>query len=162
MKLVATSEPHLLQLMGWFPDARSCAVWAGPDFRYPFNEITFREDVRTELPSFSMVDDHRELLGFGQYYSRLGRCHLARLVVSPNHRGRSLGAVLIRELCQLGCSDLETDQCSLFVLADNAPALRLYSRVGFTQQPYPGQMPLAECIYMAASLEEVIAKTGTQ
>jgi ribosomal protein S18 acetylase RimI-like enzyme len=153
MKLVPISESHLPQLMHWFPDQHSCAIWAGPEFRYPFTETTFREDMRLEFPSYSVVDD-AELLGFGQYYLRVGRCHLARLAISPQHRGRALGAFLIRELCRLGCDELQVRDSSLFVMADNMPAVRLYSRLGFALATYPGEAPqIAGCVYMVAPAE---------
>lgn len=150
--LVPASEAHLAELATWFPDAPSCAVWAGPDFRYPFTPETFREDVRiADLPTFALVGEGGELLGFGQYYLRVGRCHLARIAVSPHHRGRRHGETLLRELCRLGSAALGVNECSLFVLEDNAPALRLYRRLGFEDATYPETMPpIAGCLYMVA------------
>jgi ribosomal protein S18 acetylase RimI-like enzyme len=158
MKLVPTTDGHLRQLMNWFPDQLNCAHWASPEFRYPFTETTFREDIRTELPSYSLVADDGQLLGFGQYYPRAARCHLARLVISPNHRGRSLGAFLIRALCRRGCRKLRLRDCSLFVLADNVPAVRLYKRSGFVMATYPGDTPQIErCVYMVAPLKKILS-----
>jgi ribosomal protein S18 acetylase RimI-like enzyme len=155
MKLVSATETHLLELMNWFTDQKSCIIWGGPQFRYPFTTATFRQDTRyDDVPSFSFVGDDGELLGFGQYYPRVGRCHLARLAVSPGQRGRGLGEMLVRELCRRGCRDLGTNCCSLFVVAENAPALRLYTRLGFVAVPYPEKTPCVEGhIYMVAPAE---------
>lgn len=131
MKLVTTSDAHVAEMMTWFPDRHSCAIWAGLDFRYPFNSASFREDIRLNLPSYSLVDDSGAFEAFGQYYVRAERCHLARLVVSPLHRGRGLGSVLIRALSHAGRSALKVTECSLFVMEDNTPARRLYERMGF-------------------------------
>ena len=157
MKLVPARETDILELMSWFPDQRSCFVWGGPGFRYPFTEATFREDMRqNDMSSHSLVGDDGKLLGFGQYYLRSGRCHLARLVISPNHRGRGLGAIIIREISRLGCGELRVSHCSLFVLADNAPAIRLYSRLGFVPAPFPeGAPPLEGGVYMFVAVEEM-------
>jgi ribosomal protein S18 acetylase RimI-like enzyme len=156
MELVDLADEHVPELMRWFPDRPSCAVWGGPEFRYPFTEATFREDVRLDLPSFSVVGDAGELLGFGQYYLRAERCHLARLVVAPQHRGRGAGTFLIRELCRRGCRALNVKECSLFVLESNLAAFRLYCRLGFRTVPYPGEMPsaLPGCLYMVRDGEE--------
>lgn len=155
MKLVATTQSHFRELRSWFPDRRSCEVWASPAFPYPFTETTFMEHVRPELPSFSLIGDAQELLGFGQYYLRVGRCHLARLVVAPSHRGQGLGAFLVRGLCRRGCRNLGARECSLFVLPDNLPARRLYRRLGFVEAAYPGEIP-PYGDYMVAARQEVL------
>lgn len=156
MKLATFTEPHLAELMQWFPDQHSCTTWGGPEFRFPYTEATFREDLRLELPSYALVGDEGELLGFGQYYLREERCHLARLVVAPGHRGRGAGAFLIRALVQCGCSALKVSGCSLFVYESNLPALGLYTRLGFLTKPYPGTPPPIEgCIYMITTVEQL-------
>jgi ribosomal protein S18 acetylase RimI-like enzyme len=149
IRLVPVTRRHLGELMGWFPDARSCAAWAGPEFRYPYDEATFREDIRLDLPSHSLVEGD-DVLAFGQYYLRAGRCHLARLVVSPIHRRRGIGLRLVRELARTGCERLGTRECSLFVMEDNAAAIATYRRAGFAFAAYPGEIPLADCAYMTA------------
>jgi len=158
MKLTKTLDQHLKQMMSWFPDRHSCSIWAGPDFRYPYTDATFRQDMRLHLPSYSMLDEKDELLGFGQYYLREGRCHLARLAIAPSHRGKALGEFLICELTAIGCRELSVDECSLFVLEFNLPAVTLYRRLGFRPAPYPGEMP-ADCAYLTAGMN-VISSTG--
>ena len=147
----------LPELMSWFPDALSCGVWAGPQFRFPFSEATFREDSRIgHLSSWSLPAADSSLGAFGQYYLRLGRCHLARLAVAPALRGQGIGGTLIRELCDRGCQELGTDSCSLFVLAGNAPALQLYRRLGFMEVTYPEPTSMVNGIlYMVATLERL-------
>src|ERR1043165_623272 len=141
MKLVATTQSHYRELMSWFPDQYSCALWASPEFPYPFTEATFMEHIRPELPSFSLIGDNLELLGFGQYYLRVGRCHLARLVIAPQNRGHGLGTLLVRGLCRRGSRKLDVRECSLFVLPDNLPAATLYRHLGFVEANYPGEIP---------------------
>jgi ribosomal protein S18 acetylase RimI-like enzyme len=68
------------------------------------------------------VDEEGQVLAFGQYYERAGRCHFGRLVVS------------------------------LFVIADNAPAIRLYERLGFAPAVYPEDDPdVRTYLYMVAA-----------
>jgi len=137
-RLVPATRDHLREMMAWFPDAESCQVWGGTEFRHPFTEETFVADTRCDaLPTYSLVGEAGELLGFGQYYDRVGRCHLGRLVISPGHRGRGLGTRLIEKLIELGAPALRADECSLFVGRTNPAAARLYERLGFTIAPYP-------------------------
>jgi ribosomal protein S18 acetylase RimI-like enzyme len=146
-------DRQLPQLMSWFVDAAACRTWGGPEFRFPFTESSFREDSRIgRQPAWALADDDLTLLAFGQYYLRIGRCHLAHLAVAPSMRSRGLGSRLIRELCRTGGSDLGVDSFSLFVLSCNEPALRLYQRLGFGPAPYPDTShPLENMVYMVAS-----------
>lgn len=162
MNLERATDGHLRELMGWFPDRHSCLVWGGPQFRHPFTETTFVEDTRVrELPSFALVDADDRLLAFGQYYERVGRCHLGRLVVSPGHRGGGLGRRLIGALTELGSRQFDASECSLFVARDNVRAAKLYRELGFLETDYPEHDPaVAPYLYMvatAATLKERLA-----
>ncbi|MGY8898865.1 MAG: GNAT family N-acetyltransferase [Paraglaciecola sp.] len=84
MKLVKANDTHLTELMGWFEDEAQLVMWSGPGFRYPYDVVTFKQDLKlTTLPSFSLLSPQGALLAFGQYYLRENRCHLGRLVVNP-------------------------------------------------------------------------------
>jgi ribosomal protein S18 acetylase RimI-like enzyme len=143
---------ELRDLMSWFPDRTSCQTWGGLQFRFPFTEETFREDAKVQtLATWSLINSDGTFCAFGQYYPRLGRCHLGRLAVAPALRGRGIGRTLVQEIARRGLNDLGVDYCSLFVLPGNERAARLYSRLGFSAQPYPEPEPAFDaCIYMVA------------
>jgi ribosomal protein S18 acetylase RimI-like enzyme len=134
--------------MPWFPSRESCQTWGGPEFRFPFTVDTFRADSHLELPSWVLLDARGMLCGFGQYYPRAGRCHLARLVIAPAHRGRGFGARLIELLAAAGQAALGVEHCSLFVAITNVTAIALYQRLGFAPAVYPGDSPLPGCYYL--------------
>jgi ribosomal protein S18 acetylase RimI-like enzyme len=147
MDIVATRPEHLDTLKSWFPDKQSLRQWGGPLFRHPFRDATFLEDMRwREVPAYSLLEEESKLGGFGQYYDREGRCHLARLVIDPAQRGKGLGRYFIRGLMQIGMSDLGTDECSLFVMRSNRDAIRCYASLGFVRAAYPTDDPLYENI----------------
>ncbi|SEA21159.1 GNAT family N-acetyltransferase [Microbulbifer marinus] len=152
MELVPATEAHLRSVMEWLPDARACKQWGGPTFRYPFTVEAFLDDCRwQELPSYALVDASGTPCAFGQYYNRLDHCHLGRLIVSPQMRGRGLGRQLIRLLVERGCNALRLDRCSLFVLRNNHAPRALYERLGFALCDYPESPDwLADCHYMVA------------
>jgi ribosomal protein S18 acetylase RimI-like enzyme len=138
MELTEANDTDIALLMTWFGDARATREWGGPTFRYPFNDVTFREDVQVDtLDSFVARSAIGDLIAFGQVREKLDRGHIARLAVAPHHRGRGLGSSLVKSLSDkaselFGCSDH-----SLFVSRSNAVALRCYERLGFREARYP-------------------------
>lgn len=149
MKLVPAGDHHFSVLMTWFTDEDMLAQWSGPGFRYPFTPASFKQDLRlTELSSFALISSEQELLAFGQYYNRIGRCHLGRLAVNPKFRGRGIAAHLMEQLCTKGLNSLNVNECSLFVLAQNNKAIKAYEKFGFVFADYPEVISLDNCLYM--------------
>lgn len=149
MKLIKQTELHIKEMMTWFSDESSLRQWSGPGFRFPFEQQSFSEDLKlTKLDSYSLVDESGQLVAFGQFYLRKGKCHLGRLVVSPNHRGKGAAHVLMQALIELGCRELQVKSSSLFVLADNHSAIKAYQKEGFDFAEYPEEIPLENCLYM--------------
>ncbi len=152
MKLVQPLESHLIEMMRWFNSEKNLLEWAGPNFRYPFNPTTFTEDLQLDSTrSLSLVTDAAKLLAFGQYYKRLGRCHLSRLVVNPSHRSEGVAGHLLTALCEAGTAELAVRNCSLFVLNYNEYAIKAYRSFGFVVEEYPEHVPLPDCLYMVKS-----------
>jgi len=142
-----TSHTHIETLKSWFPDKTSVRIWGGPLFRHPFTTKTFLEDMRWgSMPSYSGLDERRQLLAFGQYYEKAGFCHLARLAVDPQFRSRGIGSHFISELMNIGRNEFGLEGCSLFVMTANAAALACYKKLGFTHQPWPD--PIEGITYM--------------
>lgn len=149
MRLTQPSDENFIQLMSWFSSADELSIWSGPNFRYPFDLISFKSDLNLNtVKSFSLTSSEGDLLAFGQYYLRLGKCHLARLVVNPSLRGQRIASHLISQLSVLGKSDLSTESCSLFVLGHNESAIQAYTKLGFSMTDYPEKIPLENCFYM--------------
>jgi len=147
MDIVETRTEHLETLKTWFSDKQSVRQWGGPLFRHPFTHATFLKDMRwREVPAYSLLDDDNGMSGFGQYYEREGRCHLARLVIDPALRGQGIGRYFIRGLMQIGMTELGTDECSLFVMDSNRGAIRCYESLRFVHAPCPTEDLLYENI----------------
>ena len=75
-----------------------------------------------------------EVVGYGELWRDAdeGEVELARLIVSPPHRGQGLGAVLARTLAARARADHpELAQVVLRVRSGNTAALRAYARAGF-------------------------------
>ena len=149
MQLIQPLESHLQEMMSWFSNEKELTDWSGPNFRYPYDLSSFTEDLKlSSLRSFSLVSSKAEFLAFGQYYQRLDKCHLGRLIVNPAFRGKGIATNLMRLLCNQGIKELKVTACSLFVLAHNEYAIQAYKKFGFVFANYPDEISLAHCLYM--------------
>jgi len=149
MRLTQPSDANFIELMSWFSTEEELSTWSGLGFRYPFDLNSFKSDLKLDsLKSFSLVSVEGNLLAFGQYYLRLDKCHLGRLIVNPNFRGQGIASHLIQKLGVLGKTELKTDSCSLFVLGHNKSAIQAYTKLGFSMADYPEEIPLKNCFYM--------------
>ncbi len=138
MQIAPTHSDHIDSLKSWFPDQESCYLWGGPGLRFPYSHESFLEDMHWQnMPSYSLVDEAGALAGFGQFYEKAGRCHLARLAIAPALRGKGHGSAFFARLMDIGLQDLSVSECSLFVLKHNTKALRCYASLGFEVAPYP-------------------------
>ncbi|QQX82532.1 GNAT family N-acetyltransferase [Shewanella sp. KX20019] len=148
-QLMCPKEQHLEEMLTWFTDKQALFDWAGPNFRYPYSLTSFSEDLAlSKLASFSLVSDTHQLIGFGQFYRRIDRCHLGRIVISPKWRGKGFAKILIEQLNAKGLKTLNVGQSSLFVLSHNHQAIYTYRKLGFVQSDYPEAIPLKDCFYM--------------
>lgn len=84
--------------------------------------------------SFAARDGDGRLLGAVLTTSISPRAaHVAQLVVDPVHHRQGTGAALLQEACD--AAENEGRRCiTLLVADDNAPALALYRRSGFTER----------------------------
>lgn len=138
MDIEKTTDSEIETLKTWFPDKESSYFWGGPGLNFPFTHDSFLEDIQWgKMATYSLLDEAGGFVGFGQYYEKLGRCHLARLAIAPALRGQGHGHWFISHLMSIGMEDLSTNECSLFVVNHNETALRCYANLGFTREEYP-------------------------
>jgi ribosomal protein S18 acetylase RimI-like enzyme len=155
MKIEIAQIEDTREIMGWFPDKESVTLWGSPYTRYPLRDETFLADIYWDRISsrVARAEDGR-LLGFGQFYLKLGRCHLARLVINPESRGQGLGEEFVAALMKHGSQDLGTEEFSLYVMTSNRPAYNCYKSLGFELADYPdGDAKLEDCVFMIADLD---------
>ena len=148
MELRRAVATDIAELMNWFDSVESCRQWGGPNFEFPYTEESFFRDIKwQQMDSYSLEQDPGELLGFGQIYAKLGRSHLARLVIHPANRAQGLGNMLVKMLLEKGSENGQ--QSSLYVLENNCAAISCYQRAGFkfAAQPKDDDVP-PECLFM--------------
>lgn len=164
--LTKPSPQQLQELFTWFDTQAKMLEWGGPDMSFIEQEPddldgqsqasklrTFAAELKlNELASFVLENEH-ELIGFGQYYSRLEHCHLGRLAINPTYRGQRMIDLLIEFLVTDAIAKLGFKKASLFVLETNTPAIKSYLRCGFEFTAYPEEIGLEGCLYMTKPLK---------
>ncbi|MBU2878659.1 GNAT family N-acetyltransferase [Aliiglaciecola sp. SL4] len=149
--LVEASEQDIASLCGWFVSFDEIRDWGGPNISFPISSRSLI--VETKLAqgrSYKLIDTKNNMLAFGQCYERLGRCHLARLVVNPQNRGCGVGKQLVKQLLTQAPEYLVTKGFSLFVWPHNKVAKKLYQSLGFRRVNYPESITpeMAKCDYL--------------
>jgi ribosomal protein S18 acetylase RimI-like enzyme len=136
----------------WISGAQECERWAGWRVSFPIDREALPRAIEMTSDNAFTVVDREQLIAFGQLISKPNRRgHLARLIVSPAHRGRGYGELLVRALLDEARARF-CDRASLNVDAANIPAVRLYTRMGFEDAPPPpGVMVIAGTRYMERS-----------
>jgi len=143
----------------WINDAQACARWAGPLLRFPFTA----EELATQIVvpqgrSHCLGDGCAGPLAFGQYWQRVPGCaHLGRIIVAPSTRGRGLGKVLCSQLIEDAIERVGAGRFTLRVYRDNAPAMRLYTSLGFAAVESESS---AEVLFMEVAAATAVSLIG--
>ena len=149
LTLIPCNPDHMEILRTWSIKHDEITQWAGPNIRFPHTQQTFLADLKhSELPSYGLINDKKELVAFGQFYQRLGHCHLGRLIVNPDFRRQGIAKILVEKLSVKAQQALKLSALSLFVYQDNTAAITLYKKLGFIETSYPEDMPLTDCLYL--------------
>ena len=153
-RLYAVNDTDIEQLKSWLLNADSVRLWSGPAFRYPYSDVSFREDCRLDsFANFALKNGDGVMLGFGQIGERYDRSHFARLIVSPEARGVGMGKELLGALLRQAALRSDCKACGLFVYRHNHAAVNCYKSMNFVIDEYPENAKLQdECYYMTRTL----------
>jgi ribosomal protein S18 acetylase RimI-like enzyme len=136
--------------LAWTPQDDALRRWAGPGTRCPATPETLWADITSaDATTFAYESPADGLVGFGQVrFREEAYGHLARIIVSPAHRGRGLGRslclALMREAVRLHPA---IKAFTLFVFTDNPTAIALYRSMSYVDR---GLHPQFNCMLMEA------------
>ena len=102
---------------------------------YPFNVDQVRQlfEIRKAL---TVAIDNDKIIGFANLYdfSENQRAFIGNVVIDHAFRRKGIGRRLVEYMSDLAFSRYKLNEVHISVFSDNAPALLLYSSLGF--QPY--------------------------
>ena len=131
--------------LSWSPTHEALRRWAGSTVRWPATAETLWADINNaDATTFAFESAELGLVGFGQVRFREQTYgHLARVVVSPHHRGLGLGRALCVALMREAPRLHAISAYSLYVFTDNPNAIALYRTLGFREKGFHAKYPTA-------------------
>lgn len=78
-------------------------------------------------------ENPKEILGYAGMWVILDEAHITNIAIAPQYRGKGLGEFLLLSLFERALKK-EATAITLEVRVSNAPALKLYERIGFTKE----------------------------
>jgi ribosomal protein S18 acetylase RimI-like enzyme len=110
-----------------------------------------------DATTFAFESPEHGMVGFGQVRFREQTYgHLARVIVSPHHRGLGLGRALCLALMREAPRLHAISAYSLYVFTDNPNAMALYRTLGFQEKGFHAKYPTA--MLMEAPLNAIERK----
>lgn len=101
-------------------------------FSVPWTEAQLRAQLPDDRHVFLVAECGDEVLGYVGLMHVLDEGYISNVAVSPDCRRQGIGAALIAELTRRA-GRLELAFLTLEARASNAPAIRLYEKMGFRQ-----------------------------
>lgn len=101
-------------------------------FSVPWTEKQLRAQLPDDRHVFLVAERGGEVLGYVGLMYVLDEGYISNVAVSPDCRRQGIGAALIAELIRRA-GQLELAFLTLEARASNAPAIRLYEKMGFQQ-----------------------------
>lgn len=99
-------------------------------FSEPWSENALREEIENPAACFLTAVEGDTVLGYAGMHTVLGESYIDNVAVFPEHRGRGIGRALVQALIDRAKEDGGVF-ITLEVRASNAPAIALYSALGF-------------------------------
>ncbi|MCX5841387.1 MAG: GNAT family protein [Deltaproteobacteria bacterium] len=139
MELKPFSKDDFQILSSWFPSEASLIQWGGHFLTFPLDNRQMEEMLRESCnnpPSRKcwMIVEKEGIIGHSQlaFDWRNGNSTLGRVAVEPSHRGKGLAVPMLQLLVKEAFSHPAIHRLELNVYSFNAPAIRIYTRLGFT------------------------------
>lgn len=146
--------------LSWSPTPEGLRKWAGPTARWPATAESFWNDINNaDATTFALETPEDGLVGIGQVRHREQKYgHLARIIVSPDRRGRGFGRALCVALMREAPRLHSIAGYSLYVYQDNANAIGLYRSLGYVASGTHPQYP--DMLLMLAPVAQGGQSTG--
>ena len=111
-------------------DAASASEIEKCCFSDPWSENAFAEALENGLYTFLAAEENGSLAGYAGMYCVMDEANIVNVAVSPEHRRKGIGYALVSALLRIAEQN-RVYTAYLEVRASNAPAIALYTSLGF-------------------------------
>lgn len=158
LELKTAAKDDFAAVANWFVGIKSVSAsqvskfvrqWAGPNIASPCSANQLALHISAGQYQSFVLNQHTNIIGFGQIQLIKRRAHLARLAINPNFRGRGLARRLLSELIENAQQQIDLKEVSLFVYSENTIAIACYEKFGFAESATPtGINAVVGCRFM--------------
>jgi ribosomal-protein-alanine N-acetyltransferase len=132
MKTYLATKKNLEEVASWIETKQDCRIWGGPSISYPIRLGALIEEIGFRANNSFVYKVKDRILAFGQVIKKTdGRNHLARIITSPECRGKGYGLEFCNALISIATDS--GDMITLNVYRTNQAAVALYERLEFTE-----------------------------
>lgn len=128
-------------------------------FSTPWSEKSIREELSNEWALWYVALEGDSFLGYIGIQYGLDGGDIMTIATEPDYRGKSIGKALIRHVLEI-FKEKHLQYLTLEVRPSNAPALKLYETLGFSQvgkRKNYYRNPTEDALLLTLQLEEEIS-----
>lgn len=138
IRLIPYDAQYLDNLIEWVKTEEEMHRWAATSFLFPLTQKQFYDyPGRFTSRAYWLISEDR-VIGLGDIVSDTEKkeLRLARIIIDPKQRGLGYGKELTRLIVREALRQLPSSSwaISLWVLADNPVAQKVYQSIGFILQ----------------------------
>ena len=135
MKIYHATEKNLEEVVSWIKTKQDCRIWGGPSISWPIRLEALIEEISFRADNSYVYKVKEEIIAFGQVIKKAeGSNHLAKIITSPDSRGKGHGLQLCNALISIAKES--GDIITLNVYRTNQAAVVLYEKLGFKEDKY--------------------------
>lgn len=130
--LRARTKQDSSEIVSWVSDSHALYDFSGPRLQWPLtaSQLNDMEQVKG-LTAWVATQQTGDIFGHFDLTLVANEAHLGRVIIHPAMRGIGLASSLLR-MALLQAQTLGAEAVRLNVISTNEPAIRTYSRAGFS------------------------------
>ena len=99
-------------------------------FRDPWSRAAYEEELKNPLAHYVIAEADGQVVGYAGFWHIMDEGHITNVAVKSTFRGQGIGESLMRALMEETKKE-QIEAVTLEVRVSNAPAIRLYEKMGF-------------------------------